>query len=84
MSKPPETVTTYPQLTTIPTDELGKIFVKLRAAMEVKYKILDVLYPKMFSWKDAGQNHVLEMRDVHMENFEKLQKIRELIEGYEP
>jgi len=77
-----KTVTT--KTVAMPDVELGKIFVKLKAAMEVKYKILDVLYPKMFSWKDAGQNHVLEMRDVHMENFEKLQKIRELIEGYEP
>jgi hypothetical protein len=76
--------TTYPQLTTIPKDELGKIFVKLKAAMDLKYNVLDVLYPKMFCWQEMGPNSVLEMRDVHMENFEKLKKIREIIEGYQP
>ena len=79
-----KSVTTYPQLTTIPTDELGKIFVKLKAAMELKYKVLDVLYPKMFSWKEMGNNSVLDMREVHTENREKLEKIKALIEGYEP
>jgi len=79
-----ESKTTYPQLTTIPTDELGKIFVKLKAAMELKYKIMDVLYPHTFMGLDKNPPNEYDMRDLHRENVEKLQKIGELVKGYEP
>ncbi len=78
----PKTQTTQRPL--MPGEELAIVYRKLRAAMELKYKIMDVLYPKIFSWKEMGSNSVLDMRDVHMDNFEKLKKIRELVEGYEP
>ena len=72
------------KLVSMPDVEMGKIYTKLKAAMELKYKIMDVLYPKIYSWKEMGNSSVLDIRDVHKENWEKLAEIRKLVEGYEP
>lgn len=68
----------------MPDVELGKIFVKLKAAMEFKYKILDVLYPLTFMGLGKNPPNEYDLRDIHKENVEKLQKIAELVKGYEP
>ena len=69
----------------MPDVELGKIFAKLRAAMELKYQIMDVLYPRMFMGigKDMPPDRI-DLRDVYRENQEKLEKINKLVREYEP
>ena len=69
---------------TIYNEELAIVYRKLRAALELKYKIMNVLYPTSFSWKEMGQTPTLNVRDIYKDNYEKLVKIRELVEGYEP
>lgn len=68
----------------MPDVELGKIFIKLKAAMELKYKIMDVLYPHTFMSFGKNIPNEYDFRDLHRENMEKLQKIGELVKGYEP
>lgn len=69
----------------VPDDELMKLYRLVREALELKFKILDIMAPKYFSFKELQSSSVAyDMRDRFRENEEKLSAIAKLLEGFPP
>jgi len=69
----------------VPDEELTRLYKNVRNALELKFKILDILRVKMVSYKELqNPSYDYDMRDHHALNEEKLQKIKKVLEDFNP